>query len=76
MYSTQASTVDFGTNTPALRAARRAMIWATVTDTSASLGRGWYRQPPSRFWARTMSATAFSSPSRSRFCRSGSGTMP
>ena len=54
MYSTALSITVFGTNTPAFRAARRAIIWATVTDTSAWLGRGSYRHPPSRFWALTV----------------------
>ena len=39
-YSTHLSTVLLGTSTPAFRAARRAMIWQTVTEMSAVSFRG------------------------------------
>ena len=62
----QSSTVALGTAIPALRAARRAIIWQTVAETSASLFLGKYRQPPSRFCELMMSRTASLSLSRMR----------
>ena len=59
-----ASTVSLGTNSPAFRAARSALIWQIVTERSASCLTGWYRQPPSIFWLSMISRTAFWSFSR------------
>ena len=40
-------------------AARRAITCMIVTEMSAPVGCGSYRQPPSRFWLRTIRSTAF-----------------
>ena len=76
MYSDPARTTLLRTNTPALRAARSAIMIATVTDTSANAARGSYRHPPSLFCAATANAFACSSVPRTFFWRCSSGIMP
>ena len=46
------------------RAALSAITWQMVTEMSASVRRGWYRQPPCAFWVFRISLTALASFSR------------